>query len=70
MKLPQMRLTIKSAFTRKAGQCFLTRTPFSLSGAQNTFQRAMKKVIRNVNWQACVLFMNDILVFGRILLNS
>ena len=56
---------IKSAFTTKSGQYCFTRMPFGLTGAPNSFQRAMAKVMRNVNWKACVLFMDDILVFGR-----
>ena len=56
---------LKSAFTTKTGQYYFTRMPFGLTGAPDTFQRAMAKVMRNVNWKACVLFMDDILIFGR-----
>ena len=55
----------KSAFTTKSGQYCFTRMPFGLTGSPNSFQRAMAKVMRNVNWKACVLFMDDILIFGK-----
>ena len=55
---------IKSAFTTKSGQYCFTRMPFGLTGAPATFQRAMTQVMRNANWKNCVVFMDDILVFG------
>ena len=56
---------LKSAFTTKSGQFCFTRMPFGLSGAPATFQRAMAQVFRNINWEKCVIFMDDILVFGK-----
>ena len=56
---------LKSAFTTKSGQYCFTRMPFGLSGAPATFQRAMAQVMRKINWKKCVLFMDDILVFGK-----
>lgn len=56
---------LKSAFTTKSGQYCFTRMPFGLSGAPATFQRAMAQVLREINWKKCVVFMDDILVFGR-----
>ena len=55
----------KSAFTTKSGQYCFTRMPFGLTGAPQTFQRAMAQVLRKVNWSKCVVFMDDILVFGK-----
>ena len=56
---------IKSAFTTKSGQYCFTRMPFGLTGAPQTFQIAMAQVMRKVNWNKCVVFMDDILVFGK-----
>lgn len=56
---------MKSAFTTKSGQYCFTRMPFGLTGAPETFQRAMAQVMKKVNWSKYVVFMDDILIFGR-----
>ena len=56
---------MKSAFTAKSGQYCFTRMPFGLANAPCTFQRVLNNVMRNINWKSCVVFMDDILIFGR-----
>lgn len=58
---------LKSAFTVKSGQYCFTRMPFGLTNAPCTFQRALNSVMRNVSWKKCVIFMDDILIFGKTL---
>ena len=56
---------MKSAFTTKSGQYCFTRTPFGLTNSPCTFQRALNSVMRSINRKKCVIFMDDILVFGK-----
>ena len=55
----------KCAFTTKSGQYCFTRMAFGLTNAPCSFQRALNSVMRSVNWKKCVIFMDDILIFGR-----
>ena len=55
----------KSAFTIRSGQYCFTRMPFGLTNSPCTFQLVLNKVMRKVNWKKCVIFMDDILVFGK-----
>lgn len=57
----------KTAFTTRTGQYQFKRMPFGLSGAPATFQRVMSDILREFNWKACVIYLDDILVFGRTL---
>jgi hypothetical protein len=56
---------LKCAFTSKSGQYCFTRMAFGLTNAPCTFQRALNSVMRNINWKRCVIFMDDILIFGK-----
>ena len=55
----------KTAFSTKMGHFQFKRMPFGLSGAPSTFQRLMTVLLRGINWKACVVYLDDILVFGR-----
>lgn len=57
----------KTAFTTRTGQYNFARMPFGLSGAPATFQRVMADVLREFNWKACVIYIDDVLIFGRSL---
>ena len=56
---------MKSAFTTKSGQYCFMRMPFGMTNSPCSFQRALNGVMRSVNWKKCVIFMDDILVFGK-----
>ena len=57
----------KTAFTTRSGQYQFNRLPFGLSGAPATFQRVMTGMLREQNWRTCVIYLDDILVFGNSL---
>ncbi len=38
--------------------------PFGLSGAPATFQRVMSSILSEFNWKACLIYLDDILVFA------
>jgi transposase InsO family protein len=54
----------KTAFTTRKGQFEYLRMPFGLCSAPATFQRLMHSVLRNENWEKCLIYLDDILVFG------
>lgn len=54
----------KTAFTTRSGQYQFKRMPFGLSGAPATFQRALSGILREQNWVSCILYLDDILIFG------
>ena len=54
----------KTAFTTKHGQYEFLRMPFGLSGAPATFQRALSLILSEYNWRDCVIYLDDVLIFG------
>jgi hypothetical protein len=55
----------KTAFATRKGQYEYKRMPFGLCTAPATFQRLMHIVLKNENWQKCLIYLDDILIFGR-----
>ena len=55
----------KSAFVCKYGQFEMTRMPFGLNNAASTFQRTMELALRGLQWITCLIYIDDIIVFGR-----
>ena len=39
--------------------------PFGLANAPATFSRLMEMVLRGINWERCLVYLDDIIVFGR-----
>jgi hypothetical protein len=60
---------IKTAFSTRQGQFQFTRMPFGLCSAPATFQRVMSSILRDFSWKTCLLYLDDILVFGNNLEN-
>lgn len=54
----------KSAFTCKYGLFEMKRMPFGLSNSNSTFRRTMKLVLQGLPWQTCLVYIDDIIVFG------
>ncbi|KZS05237.1 Uncharacterized protein APZ42_031640 [Daphnia magna] len=54
----------KTAFVTPDGLFEFSRLPFGLCGAPPTFQRLMDRVLDGLKWTECLVYMDDILVFG------
>ena len=55
----------KTAFTTKHGQFEFTRMPFGLCSAPATFQKMMNIILQRENWSKCLIYLDDVLIFGR-----
>lgn len=55
----------KTAFITKYGLYQFTRMSFGLCNAPSTYARAMDLVLRGLNWQIVLCFLDDILVMGK-----
>ena len=54
----------KSAFVTKRGLFQWNVMPFGMANAPATFERLMDLVLAGLNWSKCLVYMDDILVFG------
>ena len=54
----------KTAFCTKYGLFEAKYMPFGLSNSTATFERLMELVLRGLQWQTCLIFVYDILVFA------
>ena len=41
-----------------------TVMPFGLSNAPATFERLMKLVLSGLNWKTCLIYLDDVIVYG------
>jgi len=55
----------KTAFVTSDGLYEFLRLPFGLSNAPATFSRLMDRVLGCLKWQMCLVYLDDILVFGK-----
>lgn len=55
----------KTAFSTRKNHWEFVRMPMGLSTSPSTFQRLMHKVFDKENWQQCLIYLDDILVFSR-----
>ena len=55
----------KTAFATRKGQYEFNRMPFGLCGAPATFQRLMHIILRKENWMECLVYIDDVLIFGK-----
>ena len=54
----------KSAFVCKFGQYEMTRMPFGLNNSCNTFQRTMELALQGLQWETCLIYIDDVIVYG------
>ena len=54
----------KTAFTCKYGLYEMTRMPFGLNNSSGTFQRTMELALQGLQWQTCLVYIDDIIVYG------
>ena len=43
----------------------MTRMPFGLNSAASLFQRTMEMVLSGIQWNTCLIYIDDIIVFGK-----
>lgn len=55
----------KTAFVCHKGLFEFVVMPFGLCNAPSTYQRAMQELLAGLIWQKCLVFVDDVLVFGR-----
>jgi len=55
----------KTAFVTRAGCHRFTVMPYRLTGAPSVFQRRMDFVLCGLSYMTCLVYLNDIITFGR-----
>lgn len=55
----------KTAFTTKAGIFEFNAMPMGLVNSQASFQRCMDMILSGLNWQRCLVYVDDIMIFSR-----
>ena len=55
----------KSAIACKYGHFEMTRMPFGLNNAASTFKRTMEMALQGLQWITCLIYIDDIIVFGK-----
>lgn len=54
----------KTAFTTQQGLYEFVVMPFGLCNAPATFERLMESVLRGHQWEKCIVYLDDVIVFG------
>jgi len=55
----------RSAFVTPDGLYQFKRLPFGLQASPPNFQRLMDRVLKDLQWEECLCYLDDILIFGR-----
>lgn len=55
----------KTAFITRQGLFEFNVLPFGLTNSPSTFQRLMDLVLADLQWTTCLVYLDDIIVFGR-----
>ena len=55
----------KTAFSTRQGLFEFNLMPFGLCNAPATFERLMETVLAGLNWQICLVYLDDIIVTGK-----
>ena len=54
----------KTAFVTHGGLYEYLVMPFGLTNAPATFERLMERVLRGLQWKRCLVYLDDIIIFG------
>ncbi len=54
----------KTAFVTRQGLFRFTVMPFGLCNAPATFERLMELVLSGLNWKMCLIYLEDVIVYG------
>jgi hypothetical protein len=60
----------KTAFSTGQGLCQFTVIPFGLCNATAAFALLMESVLRGLTYDACLLYLHDVIVIGRLFLKA
>ncbi|CAB4016329.1 Hypothetical predicted protein [Paramuricea clavata] len=60
----------KTAFTAGEGLWQFIAMPFGLSNAPATFQRFMERVLQELPWTVCLIYLDDVIMHERTLANQ
>ena len=55
----------KTAFITRRGLFEFNVMPFGLCNAPATFERLMELVLSGLHWQICLIYLDDIIIFGK-----
>ena len=55
----------KTAFATRRGLFQFRQKPFGLCTAPATFQRLMETVLAGLQWEICLVYLDDVIVFGK-----
>jgi transposase InsO family protein len=55
----------KSAFTTRSGLWLFQVLPFGLCNAPSCFERLMETVLAGLQWTTCLVYIDDIIIFGK-----
>src|SRR6266516_5687451 len=54
----------KTAFLSRKGQWQFTRLGMGLNNSPSVFQRLMDLVLKGVQWSSCLVYIDDVIIFG------
>lgn len=55
----------KTAFVTRKGLYQFRVMPFGLSNAPATCERLMEQILRGLQWKKCLIYLDDVIVFGK-----